>query len=99
MVYNNIEDSPYKVEIGDYTFYFSSEFYKNNFSERYKAFLIDEKYKFQVKYDVSIDFDAIFLLYLYKGIEKRGFRVYYIGNRVTKDYFFKTMISPKSLNE
>lgn len=72
----NLNESEYFLEYADLTFYFSSEFYKKKFEEEVKNYVDSETLKLQVKYNININFDTLFMLSLYKKIEKRGFRVY-----------------------
>lgn len=71
----NLYESEYKFNYGGKTFFFSSEFYKNKFIESISNYIETETFKLQVKYNVNIKFDDLFLIALYKKIEKRGFRI------------------------
>ena len=72
----NLNESEYYFKYKGLIFYFSSEFYKNKFANQILNFIETETLKLQVKYNLNINFDILFMLSLYKKIEKRGFRVY-----------------------
>ena len=81
IVYNNIDESPYCLEYKEYKFYFSSEFYKRNFSLRLEPYVKEETYKLANRYKISNskfldDLKEVLYISLYKKIEKRGFRIY-----------------------
>lgn len=72
----NLNESEYYFKYKGLIFYFSSEFYKNKFANTIKNYLESETLKTQIKYNININFDLLFLISYYKKIEKRGFRVY-----------------------
>lgn len=72
----NLNESEYYFKYKGLVFYFSSEFYKKKFADEISSFIETETLKLQVKYNININFDILFMLSLYKKIEKRGFRVY-----------------------
>ena len=81
IVYNNIDESPYCFEYNEYKFYFSSEFYKRNFSIRLDQYVKEETYKLINRYKILNskfleDLKEVLYISLYKKIEKRGFRIY-----------------------
>lgn len=76
-VYNDIEESDYKLELYDMTFYFSSEFNKSRFYKGVKDYIKSEEDKLKARYNIyNIDFKEYFSIVYYNKIEKRGFRVY-----------------------
>ncbi len=80
-VYQNIDDSPYYLEIENFTFYFSSAFYQHNFKLKLPGYLREEEYKMRNRYKIinSEFFDLlkeVLMISLYKKIEKRGFKVF-----------------------
>lgn len=88
-IYYNLNDSEYKLNLkeNDLTFYFSSEFYKNKFSENFENYLITENLKLCVKYECKIDASNMLLLKLYQKIETRGFRVVYKNKEINEIKF------------
>lgn len=72
----NINESEYYLKYKGLIFYFSSEFYKNKFTNEVNHYIENETLKIQVKYNININLDILFMLSLYKKIEKRGFRVF-----------------------
>lgn len=72
----NLNESEYYFKYKGLVFYFSSEFYKNKFANEITNYNETETLKLQVKYNININFDILFMLSLYKKIEKRGFRIY-----------------------
>lgn len=75
IVYNNIEDSNYKLEVGKLRLYFSSEFNLKRFNDNYEKYIIDENFKLENKYHVKILANYYLLIAFYRKIEKRGFRI------------------------
>jgi YHS domain-containing protein len=72
----NLNESEYYFKIKGLVFYFSSEFYRKKFVDEFENYLERETFKLQVKYNMNINFDILFMISLYKKIEKRGFRIY-----------------------
>lgn len=72
----NLKESEYYFKYKGLRFYFSSEFYKNKFITEVENYIETETLKIQVKYNININFDILFMISLYKKIEKRGFRIY-----------------------
>lgn len=75
IVYNNIENSTYFIDVGKLRIYFSSEFNKNRFLKNYKTYIDEENAKLENKYHVKIVANYYLLVAYYKKIEKRGFRL------------------------
>lgn len=86
MVYNDINESEYKITYDKLTFYFSSKFYLEKFTREYSNFIKDETMKFKIKYKCNAYIDEMLLLLLYKKIEKRGFRVLYNDTNIRENY-------------
>lgn len=80
IVYNNIENSNFFIDVGKVRIYFSSEFNKNRFLKNYRTYIDEENAKIENKYHVKIVANYYLLIAFYKKIEKRGFR---IENNVT----------------
>lgn len=78
----DIKQSDYRYSINNYTFYFSSEFYMNNFKNNIELFTEIEGAKIKNKYKVYIDLNNYLAFVLYKKIEKRGF---YVINNITNE--------------
>lgn len=89
-VYYNIDESIYYTNVGDFQFYFSSEFNLNRYKENVYTFIMSEIYKLKSKYrfveakTINTLKVALAITY-YKKIEKRGFRVYKKGERFKED--------------
>lgn len=72
----NLNESEYYFKYKGLIFYFSSEFYKKKFADNIQNYIENETFKLQVKYNTIINFDILFMISLYRKIEKRGFRIY-----------------------
>lgn len=89
IVYQNIEESTYNYNLGEFEFYFSSEFNLNRYDKNVMNFINTEIYKLKNRYDFK-DLKTIQTLKValsltyYKVIEKRGFRVYRKGERINE---------------
>lgn len=77
IIYNDLKESKFQLKYDKLIFVFSSEFYLNNFINRYEEYLKKENSKLFAKYKTSIFADYLILIELYKKIEKRGFLIYY----------------------
>ena len=75
VVYNDINDSTYYLDVGKARLYFSSEFNKTRFLNNYLIYTQDECKKLENKYHVKINANYYLLFAFYKKIEKRGFRI------------------------
>ena len=78
----DLPKSEYTYSINGYIFYFSSEFYLNNFKNNVRLFIEIEEVKIKNKYKVFIDLNLYLTFVYYKKIEKRGF---YVINKKTKE--------------
>ena len=83
IIYHDINKSNYYFKYDNFTFYFSSLLYLNKFTKRYLTFIEEESAKLCSKFNMNIEAKCLFLLYLYKLIEKRGFRVLYNDKPIT----------------
>ena len=89
-VFQNIEESTINYKFENYTFYFSSEFYKRNFRLRIEDFIKEETYKLKNRYQIKNkifleNLKEVLIISLYKRIEKRGFRIYLNQERYKED--------------
>lgn len=75
IVYNNIDDSVFFIDIGKCRLYFSSIFNRTRFFNNYKNYIVEENAKLENKYHVKIVANYYLLFAFYKKIEKRGFRI------------------------
>lgn len=71
----NLNESEFKFSYYGLSFYFSSKTYLNKFVEMAENYSKFETLKFQTKYNIKINLEVLFLIALYKKIEKRGFRI------------------------
>lgn len=71
----DLPESEYRIKIKDYIFYFSSNFYLENFSNNLKNFVKLEEAKIKNKYKFFIDLELYLTFVFYKKIEKRGFYI------------------------
>lgn len=90
IVYHNIEESNFYVNVGDFQFYFSSEFNQTRFKERYNNYITSELYKLKARYNfrdlkVITTLKMALVFTFYKKIENRGFRVYRLGERIVEN--------------
>lgn len=79
-IYNNIEESSISLEYKDYKLYFSSEFNSHRFMIYQEDYF--KRYTSRLNRIMKMDYELLVLISFYKRIEKRGFRVYYKGNRI-----------------
>lgn len=92
VVYQNIEESIYKFEINDITFYFSSSFNLRRFSEKCIDYVNTEERKLINRYHVLINMKIYFLVSFYKLIEKRGFLIEYKNKKYRDDFIIMTSL-------
>lgn len=71
----DLKNSKYIYKKGNFSFYFSSEFYLKKFKEEVKEFVPFENQKIVAKYGIEINLCLFLMISLYKKIEKRGFLV------------------------
>lgn len=75
IVYNDINDSTFYLDVGKARLFFSSEFNKQRFLKNYMIYIEEETKKLEKKYNVKISANYYLMFAFYKKIEKRGFRV------------------------
>jgi hypothetical protein len=90
VVYNDINDSTYYLDVGKARLYFSSEFNKTRFLKNYSLYTLEECKKIENKYHVKINANYYLLFAFYKKIEKRGFRIEnnITGKRINENLTF-----------
>ena len=88
-IFYDLKDSTYLYEVDNIKFYFSSKFYLHNFIQKLDDFIKNEEMKFLVNYKININADLLFMITLYRKIEKRGFRVVYKGIELEDKLCFK----------
>lgn len=76
-VYKDIYSSDYEFNFQRFTFYFSSKFYIEKFKKELDNYIDIETTKLVKRHDLILDASEYLALSLYKKIEKRGFRVYF----------------------
>lgn len=85
LVYQNIEETQYKITFLGLTFYFSSMVYLQKFKKGLQDYIKLEKIKNYNKYGINLIPDEFFAIAFYRKLEKRGFRVYYNSNRIKSE--------------
>lgn len=83
-VYFDIKHSHFTCEVGEFVFYFTSEFNWSRFKDKYEQELIDFKKRVETIYwgNHTLFFDELALIRLYMKLEKRGFLVSYKGELI-----------------
>ena len=92
----SLEDSPFFLRINDFMFYFTSKFYMDKFNKEYKDYIRDETLRLNVRYKMMGYADEMLLLSFYKIIEKRGFKVLFLGKEIKENESFS--INPNTIN-
>ena len=87
-IYYNINESNIKVTMGDYTFTFSSDVYKDKFIKGVDTFVKLENDKLNARYGFIGDFKSYLAIVYYKKIEKRGFLVTYKDKLINESSLF-----------
>ena len=91
-VYNDLKESPFKVEYEGFTLYFSSAFHRNKFKRNISDYIRQETLKFQNRYKVNITMIDVFIIAYYKKCETRGFRVFRDNLLLSSDKIFKNVM-------
>lgn len=71
----DLDKSPYKVTLGNLTFYFSSEMHKIKFLEKFEPHRTKISESLSNRFNMYISFNVLSDLVLYRSIETRGFYV------------------------
>ena len=87
IIYHDINKSNYYFKYDNLTFYFSSLLYLNKFTKLYTSYIEEESAKMKIKFNIDVEAKKLFLLSLYKKIEKRGFKVLFKGKPLDKDVY------------
>ena len=91
-IYFDLTQSEFIYTYKDIEIRFSSQLKLNAFTKQVDSYVETEKLKLNYKYQANILFDYVFILNLYKNVEKRGFYAKYKGKELNKDYTIKTEI-------
>lgn len=85
-IYHNLKESKYTVSNSEIVFFFSSEFYLNNFLDRYEnnRIVFVDKLK-RITDENPLNMNVLADIALYKKIEKRGFRSLLKGVEINHD--------------
>ncbi len=91
-VYNDLKESPFKVDFEGFELYFSSAFHRNKFKKNINDYIKEETLKFQNRYKVNITMQDVFIIAYYKKCETRGFRVFRDNLLLSSDKIFKNVM-------
>ena len=91
-VYNDLKESPFKVDFEGFELYFSSAFHRNKFKKNIHDYIREETLKFQNRYKVNITMQDVFIIAYYKKCETRGFRVFRDNLLLSSDKIFKNVM-------
>lgn len=91
-VYNDLKESPFKVDFEGFELYFSSAFHRNKFKKNIHNYIKEETLKFQNRYKVNITMEDVFIIAYYKKCETRGFRVFRDNLLLSSDKIFKNVM-------
>lgn len=87
-IYYDLNLSNYKLEYKRFTFIFSSKFYINKFQKEIENYVDIEDKKLYSKYKIILEDKEYLALSLYKKIEKRGFKVLFLGKEINENESF-----------
>ncbi len=71
----DLKESDYSFNFLDLLFFFSSEFYRDKFATELSKTIKEETFKLENKYKNKIMCERLIAIFLYKRIEKRGYRI------------------------
>ena len=91
-VYNDLKESPFKVDFEGFELYFSSAFHRNKFKKNIHNYIKEETLKFQNRYKVNITMQDVFIIAYYKKCETRGFRVFRDNLLLSSDKIFRNVM-------
>jgi YHS domain-containing protein len=79
----DLPQSPYKIKIGNITYFFSSDKHLDKFIDMYD----DNQYNMQnslfKRFKFNVDIEPVYALFFYKKIETRGFYIEFDGRGYT----------------
>lgn len=87
-IYYDLTESTYRLDYKRFTFYFSSKFYIDKYKKELDNFVNIEDKKIYSRYRVVLECTEYLALSLYKKIEKRGFRVNFMGVEIKENESF-----------
>lgn len=87
-IYYDLNLSNYKLDYKRFTFIFSSKFYINKFQKEIENYVDIEDKKLYSKYKIILEDKEYLALSLYKKIEKRGFKVLFLGKEINENESF-----------
>lgn len=86
----DLEESKYKYNYKELTFYFSSRFYLNKFNNELKKYIDKENKILYNKFKVNANYSLLLAISLYKRIEKRGFHIL-VNDKEPIEFYYLTM--------
>lgn len=87
-IYFNFDESIFRFKYKELELVFSSKFNLERFKGKYLDYIYLESYKLNKNYNNVVNGDYMFLLKLYKDIEKRGFKVLFKDVELNENYKF-----------
>lgn len=87
LIYIDINESTFVFELENIKFYFSSDFYLQKYKKEYRSYVKNQQNKLKLQLMCNISAEYIFMINLYKKIEKRGFKVLYKNKSLPENYF------------
>lgn len=82
---NNMDVSPYMVELDKVCYYFSSKTYMDKFIKGYRFNREEMKDNLYKKYHFKLDANHIYDICFYEKVEKRGYRIEYGSTRLCRN--------------
>ena len=94
-VYYDIEETPFKYNLGIYEFYFTSKFNLERFKNGINDYIKNENLKNKSKYKVNIDFTNMLMISYYLKIEKRAHKILWKNKDIIKEgVIYGTTLNP-----
>lgn len=85
-IYKDLFESTYIFEFRKFKFVFSSMFYLNKFKNTFFDYATEKCDKLSKELGFKFDSFDLYMVQLYKKIEKRGFLVYYYNERLNEEF-------------
>lgn len=79
----DLKTSPFRITVGNITFYFSSVLHGKKFSEKYIEHINTVNFSLSKRFNMDVDLPLIGLMMCYNKIETRGFYVEIEGEAIT----------------